>query len=209
MVQAIHQVVDEQIPQAAGIRDTALSNAQLANGIKEAVNNGSLRFTCCLVKHVPFMLEGPLRPVTLSCCNFTVSYAGAQDLIAAGRCHFCKARLKADTKLLEDEAVARIIAAERHGYTPRVVKSGEVVVGDRIGAGGDGKVFRATFRGRPVALKVIQLKEDAAVRDCNSLKNVIATTYMAGIASEHICKLHGVCWKQSELWCALCDLISL
>lgn len=58
----------------------------------------------------------------------------------------------------DDEAVARVVAAERHGLTPRLVQRSEIECGTFIGEGGEGKVLRAKFQGKSVALKIISLK---------------------------------------------------
>lgn len=186
---------------ATGVQE--LSNAQLAAAIKQAVENGSLQFTCCLVKHVPFMLEGPLRPVTLPCCGFTVSFAGSQDLIAAGKCSFCNAPLAKGDSFVDDDKAARVVAAEGHGYSPQEIQSSEVELGAELGRGTEGLVVKGTYRGKAVAVKKIFLPGSSGVRAIASVKAIIATTYMASIASEHVCRLVGVCWTEEELWCAL------
>jgi hypothetical protein len=102
----------------------------------------------------------------------------------------------------DDEAVAQVVAAEHHGLTPRVVMRSEVELGEQLGEGGEGRVVRGTFQGKQVAVKIISLKGSQGARDSASMKMVIATSYIAGIASDHVCKLLGVSWQPDELWCA-------
>lgn len=146
------------------------------------------------------MPEGPLRPVTLPCCAFVVSHAGAQQLLERGQCQLCKCPLTASSQLADSESVGVAVAAEAHGFAPRIIRSEDVAVTGSIGSGGEGVVVKGTLHGRPVAVKQIPLPAAAGAKEMASAKQVVSTTYIAGVASPYVCKLLGYCWTETELW---------
>lgn len=110
-------------------------NQPWASATLKAISAGHLKVTSCLVIGAPLMPEGPLRPVTLPCCGFVVSDLGAQQLRSRGQCQLCHVPLAADAAVEENDAVARAVAAEERGLAPRLLRSAEVAVGEKIGAG--------------------------------------------------------------------------
>ena len=167
----------------------------------KAITAGHLKVTSCLVLGVPLMPEGPLRPVTLPCCGFVVSHAGAHQLLRQRQCHLCHVPLAADAEVVDNSAVALAVAAEERGVSPRLLKSGEVSVRERIGAGSQGTVYRGMWGDTEVAVKKVPLPAAAGAQEMACIKHVIAASQLAAVASPHVCKLHGYCWTDTELWC--------
>jgi hypothetical protein len=106
--------------------------------------------------------------------------------------------------MLQDGEVAHVVAAENSGLAPRDVPHQEVELVAKIGAGAEGRVFRARWRGKQVAVKVVPLQKSGA-RDATSMLSVVATSHLASVSSDYVCKLHGVCRRKNELWCAACS----
>eukprot|EP00892_Ulva_mutabilis_P009465 jgi/Ulvmu1/6891/UM031_0097.1 len=178
-----------------------------ATAVKNAISRGRLKVTSCLVLGVPLMPEGPLRPVTLPCCGFVVSQLGAQQLLQQRRCHLCHVPLAADSHVQPNDAVALAVAAEERGLSPRLLTSADVAVGEKIGAGSQGIVHRGRWGDVEVAVKRIPLQPAAGAQEMACVRHVVAASHLAAVASPHVCKLHGYCWTDSELWLVLelCD----
>eukprot|EP00892_Ulva_mutabilis_P009462 jgi/Ulvmu1/6889/UM031_0095.1 len=176
------------------------SSHQWAQALTGAIVNGRLSVTACLVLGVPLMPEGPLRPVTLPCCGFVVSHIAAQQMLQERRCRVCRWVMDPGAALEDNEAVAMVVAAETHGFAPRLLRSSQVTLGEGIGAGGEGTVQHGRLGDKPVAVKRVRLPEVTGAKEVASVKQVVAASYVAGITSPHVCKLHGHCWTDTELW---------
>jgi hypothetical protein len=174
-------------------------NKELAEAIQAAIQTGTLHLTCCLVKQLPLMPQGELRPVKLPCCGLTVSHAGALQLSERRTCCFCFNSLAAK-EFAEDREVAWVVAAERDGLIAPQISPDKITVGREIGRGGEGSVFEATYKGKTVAVKKLFIGRNVRAADTVSMQNVLATAYLAGIANEHVCKLYGFCKTDNELW---------
>lgn len=201
------QALDELGMHDRGASDHAkgidgLSSSDFAASIRESILAGKLSITSCMVLGIPLTPSGQLRPVTMPCCGFTASLAGAQQLADAGRCRFCKTPLPANATFDADPAVSQSILLEDRGYGPRVFTSDDVILGHKIGCGAEGTVYSGMLRARPIAVKRVRLPRVINAVETARLKEIIANTYAAGIASHNVCRLQGCCWTDSELWCA-------
>lgn len=186
-------------------RVSSPTNHDIAVSIRESLLAGMLKLSGCMVLGVPIMPAGPLRPISLPCCRFIVSHAGAQQLVQKGRCRFCHKPLKKDAMLSESEHAAQTVRMEDRGFRPRLFRSEDVTLEDppvSLGAGAEGTVFRGKLKGRPVAVKKIRLDGEFRREDAEGFHQLISVSYIAGLASRHVCKLHGYCWTDTELWCA-------
>lgn len=196
----------ENTVSTTGERGRQLDTAALASSIRDAILTGKLALTACMVLGIPLMPSGPLRPVAMPCCGFTVSRAGAQHLADARRCQFCKTPLAADSTFADDTAVVQTILLEDRGFGPRTFQADDVDIGKMLGAGAEGTVFSGTVKGRPVAVKKVRLPVSVTGAVMARFKQMIAITYAAGIASQYVCRLHGYCWTDTELWCVSSQL---
>ena len=162
--------------------------------------NGQLAVTSCLVLGVPLMPEGPLRPVTLPCCGFVVSQIAATSILEKQKCTVCHADISRGAAGEYNEAVARVVEAETYGFAPRLFRASEVEFGEPLGRGGEGTVHRGRVNGKQVAVKRVTMPSPAGVKEISSVKQVVATSYVAGLSSPYVCKLNGYCWTDTELW---------
>lgn len=187
----------------------------LAGQIQTDILAGRLALQCCLVLGAPLTLhslpyaDAPLRPVKLACCGFTVSAAGVRKLLGMPRrnCSFCNASLVKGAALQEDGLVAAAVAAESHGFAPRVFDSADMTVAAGGAAGevaAGAPVCTGSVGGTRVALKRLQLsKAGAGPKERVGVRQAAAAPYLAGLASPYVCHLHGYCWTDSSLWCAV------
>lgn len=177
----------------------------LAASMRDSILTGELSLTECMVLSMRFMPAGPLRPVIMPCCGFTASHAGAQQLVHNGICQLCKTPLLPEVSFEDDVIMLQkiLLHPESQCLGPRVVNAEEVVLGKMIGVGGEGTAFSGMFRGMPVAVKRLELPQSITAEIMLHIRNVIAHTHAAGVASQYtyVCKLHGYCWTSSETWC--------
>lgn len=181
-------------------------DTQLAAAMKDAIASGRLQVTACLILGLPLTPDGPLRPITLPCCGLVVSHAGGQHSARLGRCQLCNVPLPPEcpARFRDNTAVAAAVAAEELGVAPPLLHCSDVEVdwAECIAAGGEGAVYRGRLHDRAVAVKVVSLSTPARrARDVASVQNVVAASFLAAIASPHVCEVLGYCWNGSDLWC--------
>lgn len=95
--------------------------------------------------------------------------------------------------------------AEKPGFAPRVFRASDVAIGCRLGSGGEGRVMTGKIIGTDVYVAVKQVPLPPPVTssaEVAAVMHVVSASYLAGVASPYVCKLHGYCWTDSELWCA-------
>lgn len=197
-VQAMAEVAEWESANAAPAPD---ATEKWAEKLQQAILAGTVSITACLVLGMPLMPQGPLRPVTLPCCGFVVSHTGAQRLLAQRKCSFCLKSMAGDARIEVNDAVCATVAAEGQGVAPCVFQHSDVAIGEPIGQGGEATVVRGVFKRRDIAVKRVPLADTPGAAEMAGLRQVINASYIAGVASPHVCKLHGYCWAGSEVWC--------
>jgi eukaryotic-like serine/threonine-protein kinase len=60
-------------------------------------------------------------------------------------------------------------------------------------------VYQGTYRSQEVAVKVVEV-DDASKQDESKVMSVLAISMLASTTSPYICRLHGVCWLEDEVW---------
>lgn len=173
---------------------------------------GQLKITSCVVLGMPLLLEGPMRPVTLPCCGFVVSFAGAQMLRAFGLCYSCSALMSATSVQHHGFKNSTAVHTEKLAVLPEVFKSDEVtIIGSwQIHSRGDATLAYGSIQvqdrdgHRRVAVKKVPLPGSSGVEDSvvAGVMHVVSTSYTAGVASPYVCQLRGYCWTDSEVWYA-------
>lgn len=193
----------------AGNLEAPPTNHGIALSIRDSILSGQLKLTGCMVLGVPIMPAGPLRPVSMPCCGFVVSYTGARQLVQKGRCQLCKKPIKEDALLEQSEHAVQTVLMEDRGFRPRLFHSTDVAFDDppvSLGAGAEGSVVRGVLNGRHVAVKKMQLVGEFGPAEAEGFHQLICVSYIAGLSSRHVCKLLGYCSTDSELWCVTCLL---
>lgn len=188
---------------------------ELSGQIQTEILAGRLALQCCLILGAPLTLhalpdvDAPLRPIKLTCCGFTVSAGGVWKLLSRPwrKCQFCNASLVKGGALQEDRLTAAAVAAESHGFAPRVFASADVTVAAGSAADDEEACGTANFGGTvgwtQVALTRLPLsKAEAGPMERVGVRQAAAPPYLAGLASPFVRKLYGYCWKDASLWCA-------
>ena len=178
------------------------NNKEWAEAMTHAIANGRLTITSCHVLGLPLMPEGPLRPVTLPCCGVVVSQMASSSILEKQICTVCYAKIIAGETVKDNEAVVRVVGAETLGFAPRLFQTSEVELGENLGSGGEGTVHEGRVNDKAIAVKRVKLPSPAGVKEVASFKQVVATSFVAGLSSPYVCNLHGYCWTDTELWCA-------
>lgn len=173
---------------------------------------GQLKITWCVVLGMPLLLEGPMRPVTLPCCGFVVSFAGAQTLRTSGHCYSCSTPMSATSAQHHGFKNSTAVHTEKLAFLPRVLKAGDVtIIGSwQIHSRGEATLpygsiqVQGRGRHRRVAVKMVPLPGSSGVENSvvAGVMHVVSTSYAAGLASPYVCQLRGYCWTDSEVWCA-------
>lgn len=178
----------------------------LFHAVKLAVVEGLV--AGCGVLHVPYTIDGPLRPVKLqtldSVCTCSMSEVAARACIQGKKCMACFQKLKDGATWVEDETLLRVIQAERKNMQVPVIERTDLQKSDKkLGKGGQGTVYEGTLRWeggwRDVAIKEQTIPNGE--RDKATLRHVATTTYLAS-DNAHVCKMFGVSWSESDVWCS-------
>ena len=200
-LQALAQASVEDVE----IQDSgSVSPDMLARRIRTAVCEGGVHLFACTVKGLQFQSEGSLRPVSLPCCGFVVSDAGAKQVLRVDeKCPMCKTRLhrRQEREVREaPEMVKRAIQAEHMGQGPNRVNKTDVQLftDDMLGRGGEAVVYKGIFEGEEVAVKCMSLPS-LEWRALNSVRHVLGVSHVAGTFSRNICQMKGYFATETEL----------
>ena len=188
----------------------------MAKAMQQAICSGRLQISACLVLGVPLMKEGPLQPVMLPCCSLVVSRAGAEECFRGPNptcrlCNSCLLQYSIDD-LPKHGAMELAVVAEEWGVYPRLLSTSDITFGREIGSGGEGVTFIGQLDRKHVAVKVVDLAAEVSkAKEIARVRQVVTASYLAGLASSHVCKLEGYCWTDTgtgpcadrQLWCAL------
>ena len=175
--------------------------------------NGGIQLFECTVKGLPFQSEGSLRPVSLPCCGFVVSRAGAMQVLHEdNKCPMCKKRLDHSLESQVKDApemVKRAVQAEQMGRGPHRINENDVQIlyDEKLGAGHEGIVYRGTFEQQEVAVKCMLLP-DLEWRALNSIRHILGVSHLAGTFSRNICQMKGYFISKKELGCASVGLFN-
>lgn len=117
-----------------------------------------------------------------------------------GFCSVCKDEIDCSKPLVIDFVCMRMIQASRHDVVAQILPESSLQKGEVIGGGGEADaVYRAKYYDKPVAIKVVRTA-GATKQDEASITSVLSITMLASHVSPHICKLEGVCWRETEAW---------